>query len=394
MGIKGIKKQKNLLIDFVTLSRKTGAGEYLRCVLESLMDALSVQSNTIRLFALYDSTKGIAYNEIADKSYALQYNITMVDIAHRDLFAITKEFAIDQFFIGCAQYVCSYPGLSELQCEVIAVIHDLSYEELLRENLDVYNRYRVKSLYSFINWLMFHRQKDIKRNVGMLPFVKLCNNNPRTKIIAVSDYTRHSIRYNLHIPEDKISVLYSPERLYVASKEKTDAPLHSMIADGKKFFLLLGAQHSAKNAERAIRAFSEFSIDHSEYFLLTIGYKGSPQYPNHIVSPFLCDYDLQLAYQHCYALIYPSIVEGFGYPPLEAMRYKKPVLASDIGVIREIYGYAPIYFNPFFETDIYQTLCSLDENEYSAASKRSEAAYGIITKRQKADLKKLIDILT
>jgi glycosyltransferase involved in cell wall biosynthesis len=52
---------------------------------------------------------------------------------------------------------------------------------------------------------------------------------------------------------------------------------------------------------------------------------------------------LEELYRGCVALVYPSRMEGFGIPPLEAMAYGKPAIVSDIPVFRELYGDVPIY---------------------------------------------------
>ena len=52
---------------------------------------------------------------------------------------------------------------------------------------------------------------------------------------------------------------------------------------------------------------------------------------------------LRTLYQHCAALVYPSTMEGFGLPPLEAMACGRPVIVSDIALFRELYGSAPIF---------------------------------------------------
>jgi glycosyltransferase involved in cell wall biosynthesis len=52
---------------------------------------------------------------------------------------------------------------------------------------------------------------------------------------------------------------------------------------------------------------------------------------------------LRSLYQECSALVYPSIMEGFGLPPLEAMSCGRPVIVSDIPLFRELYGDTPIF---------------------------------------------------
>lgn len=63
------------------------------------------------------------------------------------------------------------------------------------------------------------------------------------------------------------------------------------------------------------------------------------------IKGFVSDKELDELYRNCSALVYPSLWEGFGIPPLEAMRYQKPVILSDIDVFREIFEKAAIYIN-------------------------------------------------
>jgi glycosyltransferase involved in cell wall biosynthesis len=53
--------------------------------------------------------------------------------------------------------------------------------------------------------------------------------------------------------------------------------------------------------------------------------------------------ELLSLYQHCAALVYPSVMEGFGLPPLEAMACGRPVIVSDIAPFRELFGEVPVY---------------------------------------------------
>ena len=64
--------------------------------------------------------------------------------------------------------------------------------------------------------------------------------------------------------------------------------------------------------------------------------------------------DLQLAraYEHATAFVYPSLYEGFGLPPLEAMYLGCPVLASRIPPVVEVSGDAALYFDPSDEDEL------------------------------------------
>jgi glycosyltransferase involved in cell wall biosynthesis len=69
--------------------------------------------------------------------------------------------------------------------------------------------------------------------------------------------------------------------------------------------------------------------------------------------------ELRSLYQGCAALVYPSLMEGFGLPPLEAMAAGRPTIVSDIPLFREVYGEAPIYVR-LGETESWQqAFCQL-----------------------------------
>ncbi len=385
----------NILFDFVTLSRRTGAGEYVRCVFLHLLESVSRQQPTdVHLHVVWDSARGCAYDDmasiVADPALAIKRH----DIHSKAITAIVDEHHIDTFFIGCAQYLGIYNDVSRLHCRVICVIHDLCYEEMQRENLDLYYKSLTKSTASFVNWLLFHRNKWLRKNNFMPPVVEMLHQNGNATVIAVSEYTKHSIMYSYDIPENRIKVLYSPERVYQTAKGDVGESLRNIFSSNSKVFLLLGAQYDLKNSRKAINAFAHYSRQHPDAALLTVGYRGAPRFAAHHVLPFLSDSELQYAYKSCHALIYPSYFEGFGYPPIEAMHFGKPVIATNIGAVREILEIAPpIFFCPFFETDIYQALCRFDAMDYAALCRQSREAYTRIAARQAKDLDTITELI-
>lgn len=64
-----------------------------------------------------------------------------------------------------------------------------------------------------------------------------------------------------------------------------------------------------------------------------------------------------------YAMVYPSLFEGFGVPPLEAMRCGVPVLASNVSAIPEIGGNAIMYFDPADYVDIANKMMMIYKDE-------------------------------
>jgi glycosyltransferase involved in cell wall biosynthesis len=101
---------------------------------------------------------------------------------------------------------------------------------------------------------------------------------------------------------------------------------------------------------------------------------------------------LEFLYQRAKFLFYISFNEGFGYPPLEAMRYGTPSLVSNVTSIPEICGDAAIYCDPF---DL-GSICDGIRKVVSQGIDRNimEARYATVRSKQMSDLTALIgDIL-
>ena len=400
----------NILFDFITLHQYTGAGEYVRRVFYEVLK--QKEKLELNIFGLFDSKKGIAYSDIKNIS-----NITLVDINKDNINTIIKKYNINRFFIGCAQYIGKYEGIDKIGCEVICTTHDLCDEEFYSNKISTYLRLssldaelpikqtlkdRIRTFFfpnmhldNFSKWyISFGGNKIYKSHQNrMPPIIQLFHNNPKMEFIVVSEYTKSSMIYNYNIPSEKIRVLYSPERISYSEDSLCCDVLKKIIIEGKKYFLFVSANRKVKNIDKTINAFRKYAEIHPESYLVTIGYNGSKQFNNHIILSFLSDNDLELAYKHCYALLYPSFFEGFGYPPLEAMRYGKPVLCSNTTSLPEIFGDAPIYFSPLYESAIFQALTKLCKNNYEYFSNKSLLQYQIIHDRQGKDLDSLIKFL-
>ena len=156
---------------------------------------------------------------------------------------------------------------------------------------------------------------------------------------------------------------------------------------------MLAANRPEKNPEKVLAAFKKYSeqVDKDSY-IITTG-KIEKHFENHIVLPYLSDSDLMNAYKYCYAFIFPSFFEGFGYPPMEAMKFGKPVLASNVTSIPEILGGAAMFFSPYYESDIYRCLVSLDNTNYASFCNESKMRYEQISKLQNEDLVRLIALI-
>lgn len=409
----------NLLLDFLTIQWKNGGGEYTRRVYIELFHKIKGESlSNVKLFALWDSSQGIAYEDLREETLAGSMAITFVDLFGRTLPSIVDEYKIDRFFIAMSQVLGDYSNidLCNVSCEVICVTHDVCNEERYYNQMDYYYKFSQPK-YQFENrpesgWKIYFRWKDStprlvrwlvrtrrdrereKTLFSMQRVMSLYHKNPHVHFVAVSEYTKTSMQYNFDIPKERIQVLWSPERIYFEPKEGVDNEiLGELIKKDRKFYLLVNANRPSKNPYKAIRAFEKFAaMKNDGSCLLALGYNENVG-ESIVAIPWLSDSDLANAYKHCYALLYPSFFEGFGYPPLEAMHYGKPVLCSNTTSMPEIFGDAPIWFSPLYETAIYEALNKLDVTSYSDYVARSQRQYQIVGERQQRDLQNLIELI-
>jgi glycosyltransferase involved in cell wall biosynthesis len=82
-----------------------------------------------------------------------------------------------------------------------------------------------------------------------------------------------------------------------------------------------------------------------------------------VFTGYLSDKDLRALYSSCRAFVYPSLYEGFGLPPLEAMACGAPVIASRIQSISEVVGDAALLFNPTDERELASKIIELLQDE-------------------------------
>lgn len=403
----------NLLIDFLTARLRHGSGEWHRRVVMTLLQRIEEERMDVNVYALYDSALGIAYEKLRPEQLTERYDITYLDIQQKSIEAYIQEYSIDRFFIACAQRLGETPGFSDVSCPVICVTHDLAFEEMFYNRLNEYiplsapiertgiqaTRYwRVRQsflqfLREFKYWITRLPYRIDEQNLEFMRYVvKVLKANSESINVVVSNYTKASMMYNFGVPEDKIKVFYSPERIEVPTKPVQNPTLKQLIDEGKKYFLLLSADRPHKNGRKAIAAFQHYVSIQPDMYLVTSSY-GAPTVGNHIDLDFLSDIDLDMALRHCYALIYPSYFEGFGYPPLEAMKYGKPVLSSYATSLPEVLGDAAIYFSPLYETAIFEAMMKLTPDCYDAYSSKSQSRYQLMKQKQEADLQSLVSLI-
>lgn len=379
----------NILFDLITpQSFIGGAGEYIRRVFYALLD--NINSDTQILVAVDTNIGNFAYRDLSIESLK-QKNIQYVDLGKSNLVDVIRTYHVDKVFIGAAQYWGNRYQVEKITCPVICVVHDLQDEECGINGIHCLTKIQNLNWFAFLKyWIKDYPRQDWNKRMSHI--IKLHQKNHNAIFVTVSEYSKHSLLYNYGI-RDRIIVLYSPARLVEEALHFENTNLKTIIEEKKKYYLLLGGNRPLKNSHRVIKAFEVFmQNDKSCAYLVTVG-MGKSLCERHISLPYLSAGDLNLAYKNCYAMLFPSMFEGFGYPPIEAMQYGKPILASNVTSIPEICKDAAIYFSPFYVSDIYRALCVLNDANYAEFSQKSLSRYAEISERQNQDLKSLINMI-
>ena len=188
-------------------------------------------------------------------------------------------------------------------------------------------------------------------------------------IIAISANTARDIEQFFGIPVDRQNVILNgidPARFSPGDPARAAADAATRWKLNRPFFLYVSRlEHPAKNHVRLINAFSRFRAATGVDWLLALGgtdWHGSEQvHAAAAASPFAADIRflgfvddavLPDLYRAASAMVYPSLYEGFGFPPVEAMACGCPVLSSTRGSLGEVVGDAAATMDPENVADI------------------------------------------
>ncbi len=168
-------------------------------------------------------------------------------------------------------------------------------------------------------------------------------------IITPTFYVKDEVVANLAVPADKVVPIYEGVDL-LSDKEGDLSDWHL----SKPFFLYVGSAYPHKNLEMLVKAFQSFNRSKRFHLVLVGGFDffyqrlkkeviGDDQ--DIIIRP-ASNAELVSLYRRAELFVFPSLAEGFGLPPLEAMSQGCPVVASRASCLPEVLAEAALYFDP------------------------------------------------
>lgn len=328
-----------------------GGGEYAKFVLTT-----AIQRGNTNFDIVFNEN---LITDLQLKSFIdSQSNINVYYVRSKEeLYELIDKNGYERFYSALPMDYVDYHG----KALFIMVIHGLRSIELPWDEFRY--KYYAKTwqrilLYFFSGSKLFYkylRKKHIKA-IGKLISV------PNNRIITVSEHSKYSIlSFFSFLDPVHIHVFYSPFSL-----EKVELKDSFSTAN---YYLMISANRYEKNIYRAMLAF-DFLFSNNFLEEKKVVILGSTNYPffssmknqsRFDLLPYVEYEELNKLFQNAYAFVYPSLNEGFGYPPIVAMNYGIPVLASSSTSIPEVCADAAIYFNPLSIDDMANRILQIND---------------------------------
>lgn len=241
---------------------------------------------------------------------------------------------------------CYFPRLT---------IDDIYHQTYYDDNV---NNHRTKKVITVHD--MIHEKCS-----QLFPFYDLTKSKKKTMvakadgIICVSESTKKDLIEYHNVPENKIVIIYHGNSL-------NNVVITSPPINGNPYILYVGSRNRYKNFDLLLDAYLVSPIIRNNYKLICFGGGPFNRKERRLLATLRVDnqilyYDgndsiLANLYKYAAVLVFPSLYEGFGFPPLEAMHFGCPVLVSNSSSIPEVVGHAGLYFDPHSKDDLIQKL--------------------------------------
>jgi len=265
-----------------------------------------------------------------------------------------------------------YPDISKVT-GVNKVVEYFAYpfivkKEIVRDNIKHITRQDLAFLMELI---------DLKRTIvtchDIIPIAYYNTRNPiwklnakglrkAEKIITVSEFSKKDISKYIKYPEEQIEIIPPAvdHNLYFPNRNKAALKKYR-IEETEKVVLYVGAEEPRKNIQFLINSFSKLKNRIPQVKLLKVG---TPNYlgvrekllkqieslnlqKDIIFTGYVSERELAEIYNAVDLFVFPSLYEGFGMPPLEAMACGTPVITSNTSSLPEVVGDAAIVVDPY-----------------------------------------------
>lgn len=173
-----------------------------------------------------------------------------------------------------------------------------------------------------------------------------------TRIIAVSQHTADDARRLFPFTAEKLCVVHS-------GADHVQPGPHAPLTTLPPVYLLAFAPREARKNIANLRASHSLAFPQHGTPLVLVG-SGAGEPTQGVISiPYLTDAERWQVLANAHAFVYPSVYEGFGFPPLEAITFGVPVIASHVTSIPEVVGDAALLVDPWDPQDMARAMVAM-----------------------------------
>jgi len=338
------------------LYQETGIGRYIRNLIKNL--EISDKKNDYVLFVL---SKDVDKLNIQNP----KFRIVKTDIRWHTL---SEQLRLPQILNKENLDLMHFPYFSVpiyYKRPFVVTIHDLI--------INHFSTGKASTLPPYIYKLKFYSYKFVLNQAA----------KNAKKIIAVSQATKNEIVDYLKIKGNKIAVTYEgvDDKIRNSNIEIRNNLLNTKCKIlNTKYFLYVGNAYPHKNLGRLLKAFKTIKPDVNlalvikrDYFYQRLKQKVDDLNLSEkvIFLDAVKDEELSALYRNAIALVFPSLMEGFGLPVLEAMANNCLVLVSDIPSLKEICVDGAVYFDPYNTQDIAEKMNKACLGEYPGKKEKA-----------------------
>ncbi len=326
-----------IFIDACCLGRrKTGNETYVRGLLSGLDEIISAADDS-------DPARAVDFHVITTAAHAGRrqptfqwHDIPLGNFLTRNFITIPKLLKEHRASLFHASY---WTKFWNQPCPSLLMVHDLSFVSFPQG---------------------FHKHEQIVYS----SLVKRCAVSAR-HLVTVSEFSKQELMVHWNIPAEKINVTY----------DGIDADFHPSPTPSvppRPYILYVGNLHPRKNLVRLIEAFVRLKTQkHIPHFLKIVGQaawmsdavfstvrernlENTVEFTGYVEQSTLVS-----LYQQAAVTVYPSLYEGFGLPPVEAMACGSPVVTSNTTSLPEVTKGAAVLVNPSSSADIARGILSI-----------------------------------
>lgn len=381
-------KLKNILIFDLLCAQPVGdikfhgGGEYVKTVFKYLIKNRDVRDN---LILCYNTNSFIDdwILEIIQKNEIKVVSVLTSEEVLKQAVNFSEQNRVT-IFCGLPYAYRKYSVPKDIK--FVGVIHGLrDLEKFYDSKMLAY--YRGFDFFKNLARILLTPYFQKKINTDIKKIINLCD-----VLIVDSNHTKYSLKVNVYGKPVKEPYVFYPETQFDRLNDCNNPPKD-------KYLMLISANRWLKNSYRTVMAIDALYTKGQLNGIKTYVFGGLPKQirkklknsNQFVFFDYVSSAELEKAYKYCEVFLYPTLNEGFGNVPMEAMKYGKTCAISAVSSLTEVYRDTVYYFNPYDILEIQNRI--LQALDLKIDTTKIYERLNVLQERQKQDLNSLCDIL-